>query len=139
MAEDDPFKDVLYVATTRPAMKMGVPVEGLFINATITYLAYLWIGHGHLLRMLLCLLIFPIVHVPMRILTAIDHNLFRSHEPLVDARPLEGAAQEHGALVALVARLGRITGRPRLMEWRAVFEFLDRLLTSQVNPAAYRR
>ena len=77
MADDDPSKDVLYVATTRPAMKMGVPVEGLFINATITYLAYLWIGHGHLLRMLLCLLIFPIVHVPMRILTAIDHNLFR--------------------------------------------------------------
>jgi type IV secretion system protein VirB3 len=69
--------DTLFVATTRPAMKMGVPVEGLFVNAAVTYLAYLWIGHGNIYRMLPCLLIFPIVHIPMRILASIDHNMFR--------------------------------------------------------------
>lgn len=58
-------------------MKIGVPVEGLFLNGVVTYLAYMWIGHGNLYRMLACVLIFPLIHVPMRIITSIDHNLFR--------------------------------------------------------------
>jgi putative acyl-CoA dehydrogenase len=36
----------------------------------------------------------------------IDYNLFSSHSALVDALAREGAAQEHGALVALGGRLG---------------------------------
>jgi type IV secretion system protein VirB3 len=77
--DDTSLGDVLYVAITRPAMKMGVPVEGLFVNGTITYFAFIWSSHGgtHLLRMLLMLLIFPIIHLPMRVLAAIDHNMFR--------------------------------------------------------------
>ncbi len=73
----DITKDILYVATTRPTMKMGVPVEGLVVNGFITWMAYMWIGHGRLLWMLLCLLIFPFVHLPMRVLASIDHNMFR--------------------------------------------------------------
>jgi type IV secretory pathway VirB3-like protein len=69
--------DTLYVATTRPAMKFGVPIEGLFINGVFTYLAYIWIGHGNIYRMAACVLIFPILHMPMRVLTSIDHNIFR--------------------------------------------------------------
>jgi type IV secretion system protein VirB3 len=70
--------DVLYVAITRPAMKLGVPIEGLVLNGTITWFAFIWASHGggHLLRMLLCLLLFPVMHVPMRIVASIDHNLF---------------------------------------------------------------
>ena len=77
--DDTALGDVLYVATTRPAMKMGVPLEGLFVNVTITYFAFIWSSHGgnHAFRMLIMLLIFPALHVPMRVLAAIDHNMFR--------------------------------------------------------------
>jgi type IV secretory pathway VirB3-like protein len=30
-------KDMLYLACTRPAMKWGVPVEGLMINLGVSY------------------------------------------------------------------------------------------------------
>ncbi len=59
-------------------MKFGVPLEGLIFNGVVTYLAFLWIGHGNLWWMLGCVLIFPIMHVPMRILAGIDHNIFRT-------------------------------------------------------------
>jgi putative acyl-CoA dehydrogenase len=39
----------------------------------------------------------------------VDYNLFSSHSALVDALAREGAAAEHGALLALGARLGSVT------------------------------
>ena len=37
-------KDMLYLASTRPAMKWGVPVEGLMINLGVSYLAFMVVG-----------------------------------------------------------------------------------------------
>src|SRR5271166_7133041 len=41
-------KDMLYLACTRPAMKWGVPVEGLMINLGVSYLAFMVVGHANL-------------------------------------------------------------------------------------------
>jgi type IV secretory pathway VirB3-like protein len=84
-------KDVLYLACTRPTMKMGVPLEGLFANFLICYLAFIWIGHANLLSIsgvasLLCL---PVVHCAMRIMTTIDHNLFRVARLAIETRGMQ--------------------------------------------------
>ena len=69
--------DVLYIAITRPAMKMGVPIEGLSANFIISYMVYNYVGHGSVVWSLATLPIFPIVHFLMRIFVAWDHNIFR--------------------------------------------------------------
>ena len=69
--------DILYIAITRPAMKMGVPVEGLTVNFVISYMAYLYIGHRGPFWALATLPVFPVVHFLMRLLVAWDHNVFR--------------------------------------------------------------
>jgi type IV secretory pathway VirB3-like protein len=72
-------KDMLYLACTRPAMKWGVPVEALMINLGVSYLAFMVVGHANLLsvRGAASVFIFPIVHGAMRMMTDIDHNMFR--------------------------------------------------------------
>jgi len=69
----------LFVACTRPAMKMGVPVEGLMINAGVSYIAALWVGRMDPTRLSfwLCVFLALLVHYSMRWLTGIDHNIFR--------------------------------------------------------------
>lgn len=79
MDEDRLPSDVLYLACTRPALKWGVPFEGWCLNFTASYFAFLYIGRLNLAsaRGIICLLAFPIIHVAMKILTDIDHNVFR--------------------------------------------------------------
>ena len=72
-------KDMLFVACTRPTMLWGVPAEGFVINFFACYLAFLWIAHANILsiRGVVCLLIGPVVHIAMRMLISLDHNMFR--------------------------------------------------------------
>ena len=95
MAEPSDW-DVLFVACTRPTMKMGVPVEALVINALIQAFAYLWIGHGRIFWMLGSLIIFPMLHIPMRILTSIDHNIFREIRLWSETRGIQLKIREWG-------------------------------------------
>jgi type IV secretion system protein VirB3 len=71
--------DPLFLAITRPAMKMGVPFEGLVINGILSWWGYIiiggakiWTGTG-----LLSLLIFPALHLAMRYAVTKDPNCFR--------------------------------------------------------------
>ena len=80
MADLDVFdRTPLFVACTRPAMKMGVPAEGLMINAGLSYVAALWVGRMDPTRLSfwLCVFLALLVHYSMRWLTSIDHNIFR--------------------------------------------------------------
>src|SRR4029078_6184091 len=72
-------RDMLYLAITRPAMKLGVPVEGLCLNLLFCYLAFLWVAHANPItfRGVVFLLMLPCVHFVMRLRVSIDHNLFR--------------------------------------------------------------
>ena len=78
MAEDIP-KDMLFLACTRPAMRGGVPVEGLFINSVISYLLFLWVARANIASIsgIVILVMCPVNHYLMRILVSIDHNIFR--------------------------------------------------------------
>jgi type IV secretion system protein VirB3 len=76
---DEIAKDMLYLACTRPAMKWGVPVEGLMINLGVSYLAFMVVGRADLLslRGAVSVFVFPVVHTVMKMMTEIDHNMFR--------------------------------------------------------------
>ncbi len=82
---------MLYLAITRPAMKLGVPVEGLCLNLLLGYLAFLWVAHANpiTLRGVVCILMLPIVHFTMRLLVSIDHNLFRIIRLAAETRGLQ--------------------------------------------------
>lgn len=71
--------DFLFLACTRPAMKFGVPLEGLIANFVMFYCGFMWVAHGYVLsiRGLVCILLFPVNHMAMRILISFDHNMFR--------------------------------------------------------------
>ena len=70
MADQEVFERIpLFVACTRPAMKMGVPVEGLMINAGVSYVAALWVGRMDPTRLSfwLCVFLALLVHARWRI------------------------------------------------------------------------
>jgi type IV secretion system protein VirB3 len=64
-------EDTLFLACTRPAMFLGVPMEAMGINGIVTAVAFL-AGHS-----LLYLLIAPAVHVVLQAICKTDHNAFR--------------------------------------------------------------
>jgi type IV secretion system protein VirB3 len=64
-------EDVLFLACTRPAMVLGVPMEAVGINVILTAVAFL-AGHS-----LLYLLIAPVFHVVFQAICKTDHNAFR--------------------------------------------------------------
>lgn len=64
-------RDVLYLANTRPSMKMGVPFEGFMLNFCGTFLIGMWLGSP------VYWIIGLALHFPLRVLTAWDHNFFR--------------------------------------------------------------
>jgi type IV secretion system protein VirB3 len=84
-------REILYLAITRPAMKLGVPVEGLCLNLLACYLAFLWTAHANplTLRGVACIVMLPIVHFAMRLLVSIDHNLFRIIRLAAETRGLQ--------------------------------------------------
>ena len=87
----DDGRDMLYLAITRPAMKLGVPVEGLCLNLLVCYLGFLWVAHANPITVsgVICLLMLPIVHFTMRLLVSIDHNLFRIIRLAAETRGLQ--------------------------------------------------
>jgi type IV secretion system protein VirB3 len=84
-------REMLYLAITRPAMKLGVPVEGLCLNLLLCYLAFLWIAHANpiTVRGVICMVMLPVVHFVMRLLVSIDHNLFRIIRLAAETRGLQ--------------------------------------------------
>jgi len=64
-------EDTLFLACTRPAMILGVPMEAMGINIILTAITFL-AGHS-----LLYLLIAPALHLVFQAICKSDHNAFR--------------------------------------------------------------
>lgn len=64
-------EDVLFLACTRPAMILGVPMEAMGINIILSAIAFL-AGHSPLY-----LLIAPALHLVFQAICKSDHNAFR--------------------------------------------------------------
>ncbi|WP_292151828.1 type IV secretion system protein VirB3 [Brevundimonas sp.] len=74
------IEDPLFLACTRPAMIMGVPMEAMGVNVMISGLAFLVGGS------LLYLLIAPVLHLVFRAVCKVDHNAFRLLLVFVDTK-----------------------------------------------------
>jgi type IV secretory pathway VirB3-like protein len=85
------YQDTLYVTLTRPMMYWGVPIEGLWLNGIIWYLAYFLWGQANLLTLhgIEAALLGPFVHVLMSIGIAYDPNIFRLIFLWVDTRHVQ--------------------------------------------------
>lgn len=64
-------EDTLFLACTRPAMFLGVPMEAMGINIILSAIAFL-AGHSFLY-----LLIAPALHFVFKAICKSDHNAFR--------------------------------------------------------------
>jgi len=71
MAEERIVEDPLFLACTRPAMVMGVPMEAMGVNVILSGLVFL-IGGS-----LAYLLAAPALHMVFRAICHADHNAFR--------------------------------------------------------------
>ncbi|MEN5146536.1 type IV secretion system protein VirB3 [Brevundimonas diminuta] len=71
MAEERLIEDPLFLACTRPAMVMGVPMEAMGVNVILSGLVFLVGGS------LLYLLVAPALHMVFRAICRADHNAFR--------------------------------------------------------------
>ena len=69
--EERVAEDILFLACTRPAMILGVPMEAMGINIILTAIVFL---AG---RSLLYLLIAPALHLVFQAICKSDHNAFR--------------------------------------------------------------
>ena len=70
-AEEPLVEDVLFLACTRPAMVLGVPMEAVGLNVIVSASAFL-AAHS-----LLYLLVAPALHLVFRGICRTDHNAFR--------------------------------------------------------------
>lgn len=80
MSEERLIEDPLFLACTRPAMIMGVPVEAMGVNVMVSGLAFLVGGS------LLYLGIAPVLHLVFRAICKVDHNAFRLLLVFVDTK-----------------------------------------------------
>lgn len=80
MAEEGLTEDPLFLACTRPAMVMGVPMEAMGVNVILSGLVFL-IGGS-----LLYLLAAPALHLVFRAVCRADHNAFRLLFVYVDTK-----------------------------------------------------
>jgi type IV secretion system protein VirB3 len=64
-------EDTLFLACTRPAMIVGVPMEAMGINIILTAIAFL-AAHSPA-----CLLTAPALHLVFQAICKSDHNAFR--------------------------------------------------------------
>src|SRR5690606_1033434 len=71
MADARLTEDPLFLACTRPAMVMGVPMEAMGVNVIVSGVVFLAGGS------LLYLLVAPAVHLVFRSVCRADHNAFR--------------------------------------------------------------
>lgn len=80
MAEDRLIEDPLFLACTRPAMVLGVPMEAMGINLIVSGVVFLVGGS------LLYLLVAPALHLVFRAICRADHNAFRLLLVYVDTK-----------------------------------------------------
>ncbi|QTC88435.1 type IV secretion system protein VirB3 [Brevundimonas pondensis] len=80
MAEERLAEDPLFLACTRPAMVMGVPMEAMGVNVIVSGLVFL-IGGS-----LVYLLVAPALHLVFRAICRTDHNAFRLLFVYVDTK-----------------------------------------------------
>ncbi len=80
MAEERLAEDTLFLACTRPAMVMGVPMEAMGVNVILSGLVFLVGGS------LLHLLVAPVLHMVFRAICRADHNAFRLLLAYVDTK-----------------------------------------------------
>ncbi|MGH7025931.1 type IV secretion system protein VirB3 [Brevundimonas sp.] len=80
MAEERLAEDPLFLACTRPAMIMGVPMEAMGVNVIVSGLVFL-IGGS-----LVYLLVAPALHLVFRAICRTDHNAFRLLFVYVDTK-----------------------------------------------------
>jgi len=80
MADEPLIEDPLFLACTRPAMVMGVPMEAMGVNVIVSGLIFL-IGGS-----LLYLLVAPALHLVFRAICRTDHNVFRLLFVYVDTK-----------------------------------------------------
>ena len=71
MPEERLIEDPLFLACTRPAMVMGVPMEAMGVNVIASGVVFLVGGS------LLYLLAAPALHLVFRAICKADHNAFR--------------------------------------------------------------
>jgi len=80
MDEDRLTEDTLFLACTRPAMVLGVPMEAMGANVMVSGVVFL-IGGS-----LAYLLIAPVVHLVCRAICKVDPNAFRLFLLFVETR-----------------------------------------------------
>lgn len=80
MDEERLAEDPLFLACTRPAMVMGVPMEAMGVNVILSGIVFL-IGGS-----LLYLLAAPALHLVFRAICKADHNAFRLLFVYVDTK-----------------------------------------------------
>ena len=74
------IEDPLFLACTRPAMVMGVPMEAMGVNVIVSGVAFLVGGS------LLHLLVAPALHLVFRAVCKADHNAFRILLVFIDTK-----------------------------------------------------
>lgn len=80
MGEDLLIDEPLFLACTRPAMVMGVPMEAMGVNVIASGVVFLVGGS------LLYLLVAPVLHLVFRAICRADHNAFRLLFVFVDTK-----------------------------------------------------
>ena len=80
MADERLTEDPLFLACTRPAMVMGVPMEAMGVNVILSGVVFLVGGS------LLYLLVAPALHLVFRGICKADHNAFRLLFVYVDTK-----------------------------------------------------
>lgn len=80
MVEDRLIDEPLFLACTRPAMVMGVPMEAMGVNVIVSGVIFLVGGS------LLYLLVAPGLHLAFRAICRADHNAFRLLFIFVDTK-----------------------------------------------------
>lgn len=80
MAEERLIDEPLFLACTRPAMVMGVPMEAMGVNVILSGVVFLVGGS------LLYLLAAPALHLVFRAICKADHNAFRLLFVFVDTK-----------------------------------------------------
>lgn len=71
MTDDRLIENPLFLACTRPAMVLGVPMEAMGVNVIVSGVVFLVGGS------LLYLLVAPALHLVFRAVCRADHNAFR--------------------------------------------------------------
>ncbi|MFT4956110.1 MAG: type IV secretion system protein VirB3 [Brevundimonas sp.] len=80
MTDDRLIENPLFLACTRPAMVLGVPMEAMGVNVIVSGVVFLVGGS------LLYLLVAPALHLVFRAVCRADHNAFRLLFVYVDTK-----------------------------------------------------